>query len=400
MNIRSFPASLSAAATLLALALPAQTQAQVRPAYLEVVPLTIKWTRTTSAITRSRTTEVTTGTDPVAMITTDTVRPVVDLGPIGNYSDFLVQFGQNVGVFAPVDWNFQGNRNIITDLVAVRLPARSVEEFATNPYHIYFTATDRRTRTYPFAPALVDDAVETGSIPTPTGLTISLGEYFGRTTEVFDNQGRLFSATGTISTSFKVDYSSSFYPSFPSLTPRHMFLMTARGTAIYTIRTVKLNKDVGTPAFLAPAATTLRGIGYHAHDYFESANPITPNYTHLGLAPVSIVLGAAKYIAQERFPDFVLPNVPTDLAATADSDTQISIGWTDAADNESSFQVERRVGPSGPWSLIATLPEDSEDFVDDTVVANTTYFYRVRAGNRFGFSAYSAESNATTPAVP
>lgn len=388
---------------------PNQALAQAQPAYLEVVPLTIQWNRQVSAITRTRTTDVPVNLetfidpDPQALLSTDTVRPIRDL-PLGNHSAFLSHLNQAYPIVrddGDLDWDFSGNRNYHIELLAVRLPARSVKEFAENRYHLYMTTTDRRNQANPYPTLLVDDFTESTSSPVDTGLTLTLGKYFKRTIETFDNTGKLSQATGSISTSFKVDYSATYYPNLPSLLPRRMFLMNGRGTGIYTMRTVKLNTNVGTTAYLAPNATTLRGVGYYAHDYYESTTPpFTPNYTYLGLAPVTIVLGSAKYISRERFPDFGPPNAPSDLVATADSDTQITLTWLDGSANESGFQIERSTSSGGPWSIIALVPEDFATFADDTAAASTEYFYRIRAFNSFGTSTYTAEANATTLAPP
>lgn len=294
---------------------PAHLSAQElpKPAFLEVVPLTIQWNRVVSAITRTRTSDVPVNLetfidpDPQALMSTDTVRPIRDL-PLGNHSAFLSHLNQSFPIIrqdGDTDWDFSGTRNYHIELLAVRSPARSVKEFAENPYFLYMTTTDRRNQANPYPTLLVDDFATSTTSPISTGLTLTLGKYFNRTVETFDSTGKLSQVTGSISTSFNVDYAATYYPNLPSLLPRRMFLMHGRGSAVYTIRTIKLNTNVGTTAYLAPAATTLRGVGYYAHDYFESTTPpFTPNYTYLGLAPVTMVMGAAKYIANERFPDF------------------------------------------------------------------------------------------------
>jgi lysophospholipase L1-like esterase len=93
------------------------------------------------------------------------------------------------------------------------------------------------------------------------------------------------------------------------------------------------------------------------------------------------------------------PQPPTSLTAQAISSEQINLTWNDASNNETNFQVERST--SGiEFSLIATLNANSTSYSDIGLSLTTQYFYRVRAINALGTSAYSAETSATTLATP
>ncbi|WP_221029082.1 chondroitinase-B domain-containing protein [Actomonas aquatica] len=90
-------------------------------------------------------------------------------------------------------------------------------------------------------------------------------------------------------------------------------------------------------------------------------------------------------------------NAPTGVAATTASSTAINLTWTDAADNESGYIVERRTG-SGDFTTIATLAANSNSFSDTGLTAATTYDYRVSA-TADGFDPASAAIvSATTSA--
>jgi len=91
------------------------------------------------------------------------------------------------------------------------------------------------------------------------------------------------------------------------------------------------------------------------------------------------------------------PAAPSNLTATATSSSQISVAWTDNANNETSFTVERSVG-GNPFTAVATLGANSTSFQDTGLAASTTYSYRVRASNGGGNSAYSNTGSATTQA--
>ncbi len=394
--------------------LQAQTPPEVDPAFVEVVPFTIQWTRTVSAVTATRTAEVPipdgdlSTPDPIAPITTETVRTIRDLGPVGQYRDFVTQVTQHVVFFINGNWNYEGTRGSYIDLIAVRAPARSVQEFATNPYRIYITARDRRTGAYLDTPVQLDDV--TGEMPgwrepMDLGMTLTFGEFVQNTTENLDAQGRLTSASGSITTTFRLDYTGNWFPNWPnSLLPRHKFLMGARGTAQYTIRTsVKppLLPSGEQPVFLLPGPTTLRGVGYHGHDYFENETS-RANYTHLGLAPVSIVIGAGKYLARENFPDFtvLVPATPEIVAiptVTDDDAPAIFVFWPDLR-TERNYYVERREGEDGEWEGIAELDRNFSFYEDVDVEVGVAYEYRVRARNYVGYSEYSEIATATIEA--
>ncbi len=92
-----------------------------------------------------------------------------------------------------------------------------------------------------------------------------------------------------------------------------------------------------------------------------------------------------------------LPNPPTppsNLTATAVSDSRIDLAWADNAGDESGFKIERKTGAGGTYAEIATVGANVTGYSDTGLTANTQYFYRVRAYNTGGHSAYSNEAGA------
>lgn len=69
----------------------------------------------------------------------------------------------------------------------------------------------------------------------------------------------------------------------------------------------------------------------------------------------------------------------------------------DNADNETGFKIERSKRTNGSFAEITTVASDVTSYSDTSVSKGTTYYYRVRATNADGDSAYSNEANATTP---
>ena len=87
---------------------------------------------------------------------------------------------------------------------------------------------------------------------------------------------------------------------------------------------------------------------------------------------------------------------PTNLAATPVSSTQINLTWQDRTSNETGFKIERKTGASGAWTQIAAVAANIVSYSNTGLTANTRYYYRVRAYNASGNSAYSNEANAST----
>lgn len=98
------------------------------------------------------------------------------------------------------------------------------------------------------------------------------------------------------------------------------------------------------------------------------------------------------------------PAAPTGLGASPASTTQINLTWTDNATNESNFLVER--GTDGVnFTQIASLGANVVGYSSTGLTEATTYFFRVRASNASGNSAYTNTASATTnspqpPAAP
>jgi len=95
------------------------------------------------------------------------------------------------------------------------------------------------------------------------------------------------------------------------------------------------------------------------------------------------------------------PAAPSDLAAAAVSSSRIDLTWTDNADNESGFKIERCTGAGcSDFVQVATVGADATSYSNTGLAPSTRYSYRVRAYNATGDSAYSNTASAETPATP
>jgi hypothetical protein len=94
-----------------------------------------------------------------------------------------------------------------------------------------------------------------------------------------------------------------------------------------------------------------------------------------------------------------LPDAPSDLNGTIGEDLMVSLSWADNSVNETGFKVERRSG-SLDWGEIGETGLNKISFTDIHTEAGKEYFYRVRAFNQAGYSAYLEEIPATTPDIP
>jgi titin len=78
--------------------------------------------------------------------------------------------------------------------------------------------------------------------------------------------------------------------------------------------------------------------------------------------------------------------------------------WTDNANNETAFRVERATNAAGPWTtLITTIPASAGTggtvtYQDTRAARGTLYYYRVRASNIIGSSGPSNQVSITTQA--
>lgn len=93
--------------------------------------------------------------------------------------------------------------------------------------------------------------------------------------------------------------------------------------------------------------------------------------------------GSNTWSATQGAPfSFTTTNAPAKPTACvlqkAPDDSSVTITWNDIATNEDGYRVERDTDGGG-FSLLQSLPADSESHEDSTVTSGHTYQYRVAA---------------------
>ena len=77
------------------------------------------------------------------------------------------------------------------------------------------------------------------------------------------------------------------------------------------------------------------------------------------------------------------------------SSSQIDLTWTDNASNESGFRIERSTD-GATFTQIGEVASNITTYADTSLSAATQYWYRVRAYNATGPSAFAGPTSATT----
>jgi hypothetical protein len=83
-----------------------------------------------------------------------------------------------------------------------------------------------------------------------------------------------------------------------------------------------------------------------------------------------------------------VPVAPTALTASTNSPFAVALNWTDAATNETVFELERSTDNQN-YVLLAKPHANATSFTDMSASEGTNYFYRLRSYNPSGWSDYS-----------
>jgi len=79
---------------------------------------------------------------------------------------------------------------------------------------------------------------------------------------------------------------------------------------------------------------------------------------------------------------------PSDLSLNRDDETTFRLTWTDNSNNEDGYIVERKVGNES-FTTLSSEPAGSTNYIDEGLMLDETYSYRVKATGQYGESHYS-----------
>jgi titin len=82
------------------------------------------------------------------------------------------------------------------------------------------------------------------------------------------------------------------------------------------------------------------------------------------------------------------PVAPSNLTLTVVSTTQINVRWRDNSSNETQFLIERSLNGIS-FAQIAAVSANVTNYSSTGLQPNTKYYFRARATNSAGNSAYS-----------
>lgn len=128
------------------------------------------------------------------------------------------------------------------------------------------------------------------------------------------------------------------------------------------------------PLFGAPAL----------HDY-----TLATNSPCLGTGSNGLNMGATSPVGG-------LPGRPINLAVVGSSNNPVTLTWIDDADNETGFLVQRSLNTTD-WEDLAHPSPNATNYTDASALADTKYYYRVRAENSSGTSPFSNISSGIHP---
>lgn len=157
----------------------------------------------------------------------------------------------------------------------------------------------------------------------------------------------------------------------------------------YDFRTIKYKRENGTllwqQSYNSPAGRNDRPVGIAIS---PSGSVVVAGWSDTVANDLDIVTLAY---------DKGLLDPATGLAAVATSATSIALTWSDNSANEDGFRIERKLGETGAWGQVATVPANTVAYADAGLAANNAYYYRVTAYNAAqGDSHPSNEAHALT----
>lgn len=133
-------------------------------------------------------------------------------------------------------------------------------------------------------------------------------------------------------------------------------------------------------------------------------NELTANTTYVFAVQAVKGTSVSNWSGEVSATTLSVPGTPILTAPSAvvlivNGEAAITVSWTDNSNNETGFEVWRRLASSPMGSLVATVAANVTTYQNTGLLASTAYAFSVRAKNTSGNSAFSAEATATTSAA-
>ncbi|MBS1566224.1 MAG: gliding motility-associated C-terminal domain-containing protein [Bacteroidetes bacterium] len=121
---------------------------------------------------------------------------------------------------------------------------------------------------------------------------------------------------------------------------------------------------------------------------YDIASPASYLYYRLNISAISGTNTHFQLAEWRLFSAMPPTAAPSSLSGFATGGAEIALTWIDNSINESSFAIER--SPDGiNYTPLASVPANTTSYTDNAgLLINTTYYYRVKAVNNTGSSAY------------
>lgn len=111
---------------------------------------------------------------------------------------------------------------------------------------------------------------------------------------------------------------------------------------------------------------------------------------------MAVVSSVAPTYASNAEIEAKKPIAPSELTAVATSANSVYLTWKDNSSDEAAFFIYKGNHPGGATTYLGSVHENFTEFTDTEVKPGITYYYRLKASNNYGGSAYTEEASVTT----
>jgi len=70
--------------------------------------------------------------------------------------------------------------------------------------------------------------------------------------------------------------------------------------------------------------------------------------------------------------------------------------WNDNDNTNTIFEIERKLDGEEQFTKIATIPGDQNTYLDENLLTQLSYYYRIRSGDGVYYSDYSNKVTVVT----